>query len=99
MKYTISQSPAAEADVIEAALWYSLRREGLDVEFFYCVDAVVNAIERSPLQFPNVHKDIRRALVNRFPYGVYFTINNTDIIIHTVMHLSRNPRKWKKNYK
>ena len=99
MKYTILQSPAAEADIIEAALWYSLRREGLDIEFFYCIDAVVNSIERNPLQFPKVFKNIHRALLNRFPYGVYYTVNKANVIIHTVMHLSRSPRKWKKRYK
>lgn len=74
MNYRIKQNPSVEAEVIEAALWYSLRREGLDIDFFYCIDAIINAIQRNPFQYPKVHKDIHRALVNRFPYGVFTSL-------------------------
>ena len=57
----------AEAELAEAIKWYESKTVGLGSEFLLCVDAVMNAIQREPESHPQVHKNIRRALVRRFP--------------------------------
>jgi hypothetical protein len=64
--------PEAEADTTVAFDWDEDRVPGLGSDFLLCVDAVFSAILRSPQQYPRVHKNVRRAVVRRFPYSVFF---------------------------
>jgi len=41
-------------------------------EFIDAVESTVQRILDAPLAFPEVHSSIRRAILRRFPYGVYF---------------------------
>jgi toxin ParE1/3/4 len=63
---------AAEADIVQAALWYEQRAAGLGSEFLRAVDVVLAEIAPTPERFPVVHQTCRRALLRRFPYGIYF---------------------------
>jgi hypothetical protein len=49
-------------------------------------------IPRNPLLYPKVHNEFRRCLLRRFPYAVYFTINNEQIIVAGLFHGARDPR-------
>jgi len=42
-----------------------------------------------------VEEDVRRCLVQRFPFGIYFTFEPDHFLIVAVMHLSREPGYWK----
>ena len=37
---------------------------------------------------------MRRFLVSRFPYGIYYTIEGGGIVIWAVKHLHRDPDYW-----
>ncbi len=52
-------------------------------------------IEDNPQQFPVVHRDKRRALLKRFPYGLYFRIESTSAVVVGCFHGHRNPTAWK----
>lgn len=88
--------PEAEAEIAEAFDWYENRVPGLGSDFLLCVDAVFSAILRSPHQFPQVHKVIRRALTRRFPYEVFFVEDNERIVVLSVFHAKRDPKRWRK---
>ncbi len=52
----------------------------------------------NPQQFPVVHRDKRRALLKRFPYGLYFLyfrIELTSAVVVGCFHGHRNPTAWK----
>ena len=86
--------PQAEAELDEAAAWYSERSRGLGAEFVRIVDAAFAAIQRNPLQFPVVHRQVRRAVLRRFPYAVLFTESETEIVVLSVFHSRRDPKRW-----
>jgi len=88
--------PFAELDATDAANWYNLKRDGLGNEFLLALEAKVNAIRRNPKQFIIVYKGIRRAFTERFPYGVFFIIENDVVYIIAIVHSSRSPKIWKK---
>jgi len=88
--------PLAEIDAKEAMLWYNDKLEGLGREFLLSLDAKINAIQRNPKQFPIKYKNIRRALIDRFPYGIFYIIENETIYILAIIHTKRNPTTWKK---
>ena len=88
--------PEAELDLADAALWYEEQRPGLGRQFLDEVLAAFSMIEATPLMHPIVHRDARRALIRRFPFGIYYRIETGAIIVVAIMHGSRDPRRWKK---
>ena len=85
---------AAEADIIDAALWYESRATGLGADFLRAVAIVLADIERMPERYPVVHPKCRRALLRRFPYGVFFVPTANVISVVACMHVRRDPRRW-----
>jgi len=90
----LSVRPEAEVDAFEAATWYEREREGLGSAFLRRLRRVFGRIENGPLQFPLVTADIRRALLGRFPFGVFFFVEDDVATVIAVMHLHRHPRSW-----
>lgn len=86
--------PQAEAELLAARDWYENQRDGLGQEFVDVREAVSEAATR-PLSFPTVHGEIRRAILRRFPYGVFFRIVTDEIIILGVIHGRRHSQQWK----
>ena len=66
--------PEAELDALETMLWYGGERDGLGGESLQELRATFVRVERGPLQFPLVWQSFRRAIVHRFPFGVFFTL-------------------------
>lgn len=84
----------AEFDVIDAVVWYEEQRSGLGGEFLTELDAVMQRIEQTPLQFPQVKDSVRRGLLYKFPYSVYFQAGDEVIDVISVLHQHRDPRRW-----
>jgi plasmid stabilization system protein ParE len=87
--------PLAEADVRDAAFWYESKREGLGAEFALELDALYERIAENPRQFPEIIEGARRALLHRFPYAVYFMIDEDAPVIVAVLHQHRGPEAWR----
>lgn len=94
MKYVVRLRPEAERDLAAAASWYEQQRAGLGQEFLDEFVAMKDKLSDAPLIWPIVHKNTPRALLNRFPFGVYFRVDGADVVIVAVMHGSRNPSHW-----
>ena len=86
--------PEAEAEIAEAFDWYEDQVPGLGSDFLLCLDAIVSAILRSPAYYPRVQKIVRRGLTRRFPYEVFFLEDGERIVILSVFHARRNPKRW-----
>ena len=84
---------AARADIAEAFQWYEARSTGLGFEFLRAVRVALAGIERAPEQYPLALDAIRKALVPRFPYVVYFAIHSRGLSVIAVMHGRRDPRR------
>lgn len=87
--------PEAEQDLSDAAVWYEEQRSGLGDQFLDEVLAVVSSVAETPRQYPVVHSKIRRALMRRFPFGVYYRAEDGSVVVLAVLHGSRDPRRWK----
>jgi len=94
MRYKLIVRPEVEAELADAYAWYEQQVAGLGDDFILAVDAAINSIRRNPLQNPVVYKDIRRTLTRRFPYQIFFIINDMGIVIIAVFHGMRNPAIW-----
>jgi len=91
--------PFAEEDALEAAIWYNNIKRGLGNEFLLALEAKINSIHRNPDHFQIVHKKIKRALTERFPYGIYYIAENDTVYVLAILHTRRNPAIWKKRKK
>ena len=87
--------PLAEADLEDAAQWYEEERAGLAARFLSEVDRTFARIRASPLQFPTVAGNVRRALLHTFPYAVYFHLSEETVLVLAVLHLRRHPKVWR----
>jgi len=94
MKYDLIVRPEAQAELAEAFDWYEQQLAGLGRRFLLSIDAAINSIQRDPLQYPILYKNVRRALTRRFPYQVLFVVSNLQIAIIAVFHGMRNPSVW-----
>ena len=90
--------PEAKNDVADAYRWYEEQSLGLGMEFLHCVEAALLSIQQSPLIYPVVHEAYRRMLVRRFPFAIFFEIDNASecCIVYSVFHCSQSPEKWRK---
>ncbi len=98
LNYQIIITPEAEKDLDEAFKRYEKNSPGLGVEFLNCVDESLKVIQDTPEIYQNVYKNIRRALTHRFPYGIFYIIEEDVIIVLAVFHAKRNPKIWKKRH-
>ena len=96
MSYKILIQPEAELDLQEAFDWYEENSRGLGSEFVRAVDASLSQIQRNPLAYPLVYKEIRRKLVRKFPYGVLYLIESETIYIIACFHVKRSSQQWRK---
>jgi len=86
--------PAAVADLEEAYRWYEARRTGLGTEFLDAVeDALAEVVER-PMAYGFVHRHVRRVLLRRFPYGLFFVAERASVVVVACFHVRRNPARW-----
>jgi len=95
MTLDLTVRPEAEEDIREAFNWYEARITGLGSEFLLVLDAAFNSILRNYSTYPEVYKTVRRALTRRFPFAVFFLVEETRIVILSVFHVKRNPQTWK----
>jgi toxin ParE1/3/4 len=88
--------PEAEADVMDAYGWYNERGQGIADEFRRSVDGCLAAIARHPSAFPIVHRELRRALLRRFPYGIFYLVEGAEVVVFGCMHAARDPKAWQR---
>ena len=58
---------------------------------------MLDLIGAYPEAGPAVHRDLRRALVHRFPYSLYYRLVREAALIEfrAMVHQRRHPRSWR----
>jgi len=83
--------PATARDIAQAYAWYERQRAGLGEDFLAELQFTIDLILTNPLGFPAVFKTTRRALVHRFPYGIFFNIIDETVVFVACFHTRRSP--------
>ena len=92
MTYDLRFLPEVEEDVISGYAWYEEKAPGLGDEFLRTFYACLDEIRRNPLISATVYHEIRRRLLRRFPYAIYFRIQGAETIVFGFFHCARDPR-------
>jgi plasmid stabilization system protein ParE len=87
--------PAAAADVEEAYSWYERQRPGLGEEFLGAVNAGLREIANHPLRQAIIFRDMRRFLLMRFPYAIFYRVYPNAVVVVACMHGRRDPLRWR----
>ena len=82
----------AKRELDDAIAWYENRHEGLGRDFSTAVEREIERIASSPNQFARVKKEIRRAVLRRFPYSIYFVVEDPQVVVLAVFHAKRAPQ-------
>ena len=95
-QYRLEAEPAVELDIESAFEWYETEELGLGREFLDQLRAAYYRILENPFAFEELRLGIRRALTRRFPYGVYFFVDEEAILILAILHCARDPAEWQR---
>ena len=94
MAYRLTVSGRAIREIGEAYEWYEKQVAGLGHEFLSALEAQFETIARAPQLYSETQRGVRRALLARFPYGVFYATKGDFVSVLGVIHTSRNPRRW-----
>jgi plasmid stabilization system protein ParE len=94
MKYRFVDEALNE--FIEAGRYYNRQVPGLGDAFADEIEAGIDFILKNPQLNRLIQDAVRRYLVHRFPYGIYYTIEKDVVVIWAVKHLRREPDYWQK---
>jgi toxin ParE1/3/4 len=93
---TVRFHPGAELELRKAIEYYEEQQRGLGLHFSSEVKRTLERIRINPMAWTPVSKNIRRALTNRFPFGILYHYNEVNQVIYivAVMHLHKEPEYW-----
>ncbi|HBJ87039.1 MAG TPA: type II toxin-antitoxin system RelE/ParE family toxin [Verrucomicrobiales bacterium] len=87
-------SSLAELQIAEAAADYEKKQKQLGLRFLDCVEDAMLDIARHPEAFRRLRGDIRRIMLDDFPWGLLYTRVPDGIRILTLIHLHSDPETW-----
>lgn len=93
-RYHLRSDVPSDADIEAAFEWYESEQPGLGFEFLDEVRAVYTRILDGPLKYQALRSGIRRALARRFPYAIYFSVEDDLIVVIAVLDTARDPAEW-----
>ena len=85
----------AERELDEVASYYNAESPGLGYSFLDDVEYAVGQILQYPESAPLVNELVRRKLLRRFPYGIFYSVYPDAIRVLAVAHQKRRPFYWR----
>jgi hypothetical protein len=82
-------------DLQDAYSYFEQCKVGLGTEFMECVENALAKVSANYEHYPIVHQSIRRILVRRFPFAVFFKEVDNIILVFAFLHCARAPRAWR----
>ena len=94
MTHRLVLEPKAEADIADAVEWYESEAVGLGARFSSLVEETIEKIALHPYQYQIVRRQIRRAPIKGFPYGIMYRVTDDALIVMACFHGRRHPKRW-----
>lgn len=95
MKYKLTLRKEAEFDIEEQFEFFEEKRVGLGHDFLLCVEESLDKLQKNPLIYRKIYKELRRTSITRFPFRVFYLVQNQNIIVTAVLHAKKDPTSWK----
>jgi plasmid stabilization system protein ParE len=95
MALPVELDPRAEEEARAAVLWYRERNERAAAALEREIESAIEQIAESPTTHPVADGELRRFLLDRFPYGILYAIGTKFVRVIAVAHLHRRPGYWR----
>jgi len=90
LSYRVYVRRQAELDAVEAQTWYELRQSGIGRSFSDEFGHTLRQLERTPLSHQKIYGPIRRVVLRRFPYLLWFVVEGEAVVILACTHGKRS---------
>jgi plasmid stabilization system protein ParE len=88
----------AQLELDESVSWYENKRVGLGEEFKIEIEKHLKSIANQPQRFWQIHRQVRRVVLQRFPYSIYFLPEVDRIVVLAVFHARRAPKNLEQRF-
>jgi len=92
--FKIELSHEAEIDFLNSYNFYYDDSPKVADAFFKRINLAFEYIKQNPEIFPVVYKSVRKYVVKKFPFVIYYRIIDNLIQVIAIFHTSRNPEIW-----
>lgn len=87
--------PRAAGDLARATVWYDAQQPNLGTEFLVQVDDAIYRAVSAPFSYSPFRRHTRRVLLRRFPYAIYYVVEDEVILVLAVLHQRRGSSAWR----
>jgi len=86
-------SNEAEKDIQQIQDWYEEQGKGLGNKFILSLSEAIKLLRKFPKIYAEVENEIRKAVLSKYPYAVYYSPNEAEGIVDilAIIHTSRSP--------
>lgn len=88
--------PQARQELAEASDWYDEHNERLGEELLVEFQVALEKILQNPFHYQRIGRRLRRVNLAKFPYGVLYSVTDHEVIVTSVFHGRRSPRRWQR---
>lgn len=94
MAVQVLYNAAAAREVVLAFEDYEEVEKGLGVSFLDEIARIERHVRANPRLYQRVDGDVRRAVMRRFPYGLFYVVDEDTVTVLACFHLHRDPKRW-----
>ena len=84
----------AQSDLAGTFDWYEEQRSGLGEELLSAVQSTFKSIGRYLEMFASVRGAVRRAMISKFPFAMFYLVEPKRVVVLRVLHTARDPNLW-----
>jgi len=92
VRYSVRYKRAAAAEVESAIAWYAKPGINQTSAFINDLQLTESHLRTHPALYQRVEGDVRRAVLRRFPYSLFFLIEQDQVVVLAFMHQHQRPR-------
>jgi len=91
MTWPVILRARAEHDIRRIFDWYESQPPGLGEEFLAHLRECLGSARALAESAPLIYKNVRRAIVSKLPYLVFYIATPARVVVLAVLHSSRDP--------
>jgi plasmid stabilization system protein ParE len=82
-------------EIEDSFYYYKLFSPTLSEQFKTEIQEKFELLLSNPLMYQSVTEDIRKVVLDKFPYSIFYSFDEFQIKILALAHFKRKPKYWK----
>ncbi len=84
----------AKSELDDAVKYYNLQVDGLGNRYKNEAQSTIKRMSIFPMAYIEVRSQVRRCIMHKFPYSIYYSIQENMVLILAIAHQHRKPDYW-----